>query len=256
MAKSSNLQKSEKEFKSFEVLLYDLFERYKLNVTDSLEAEMKSLNETEFLPAIYPLPQLTGKKLILKIAKNLVRDYQFDEFNKEIFSSLYLYFNGIEESLNLNKGIFLIGNIGAGKTRIMQIFSEYLLKTDISKFFTIASVRQIQEQYTQFGIEAMNKYKNNSSENNFFIKVDAPCHFCFDDLGTESEKVKHYGTELNIIEELLFARYELLINQKIFTHITTNLTVKSMERKYSKRLMSRFKEMFNFIELPGGDRRC
>jgi hypothetical protein len=40
-----------------------------------------------------------------------------------------------------------------------------------------------------------------------------------------------------------------------YFHCTTNLTGNELQQKYDSRVRSRMREMFNFIELPGHDRR-
>ena len=60
---------------------------------------------------------------IYNIAKFFNKNYSLDQNNlKAVFNTLFLYFTGSQESdLDLSKGILLIGNVGSGKTLIMQI---------------------------------------------------------------------------------------------------------------------------------------
>ena len=52
--------------------------------------------------------------------------------------------------------------------------------------------------------------------------------------------------------EMLLSRYDLFcnseFNQKILTHISTNLNAKELEKRYGSRIRSRLREMFILID--------
>jgi DNA replication protein DnaC len=73
-----------------------------------------------------------------------------------------------------------------------------------------------------------------------------PKTICFDDLGTENN-LKYFGNECNIIAEILLSRYDLFINKKIITHITTNLSATEIENQYGNRVRSRLRELCNLM---------
>jgi hypothetical protein len=75
---------------------------------------------------------------------------------------------------------------------------------------------------------------------------------CFDDLGEEAVKTI-YGNKVNVMKEILQNQYERFGNTTI--HLTTNLNGKDIEEQYGSRVKSRMREMFNWIELKGNDRR-
>jgi hypothetical protein len=47
--------------------------------------------------------------------------------------------------------------------------------------------------------------------------------------------------------EILLSRYDLFINKKIITHITTNLSASEIEAAYGNRVRSRLRQMLNLI---------
>jgi DNA replication protein DnaC len=47
--------------------------------------------------------------------------------------------------------------------------------------------------------------------------------------------------------EILLSRYDLFVNRKMLTHITTNLSSSEIEELYGERVRSRMREMFNLI---------
>ena len=71
--------------------------------------------------------------------------------------------------------------------------------------------------------------------------------YCFDDLGTEDE-VKHYGTQTNVLGQIILMRYELFQGRQVLTHFTSNLTAVQIEKYYGDRVRSRLREMCNWIE--------
>jgi len=49
---------------------------------------------------------------------------------------------------------------------------------------------------------------------------------------------------------ILAHRYELLVEQGMITHATTNLDSTEMEARYGNRLRSRMRQMFNLVAFP------
>jgi len=47
--------------------------------------------------------------------------------------------------------------------------------------------------------------------------------------------------------EILLSRYDLFVQKKMLTHITTNLSASEIENIYGNRVRSRMREMFNLI---------
>ena len=79
--------------------------------------------------------------------------------------------------------------------------------------------------------------------------------FGIDDLGEEHNKVKVYGTDINVGVEVLSNRYNLMIKNGSLTFATTNLTRAMLLKKYGARIDSRIDEMFNVFTVTGDDLR-
>jgi DNA replication protein DnaC len=196
------------------------------------------------------------KRLIIQIANKMVPGFVLDKFNKTVFSELYEYFMGRPGNLDLNKGILLSGKVGTGKSMIMKIFSKFLINIYSKNLFTVTNINEVQENYLMKGIEGMNPFTRNVKKNKYEVEVKLPAGICFDDIGIEQPVIKSFGNEFNLFEDLLLSRYELFQDEKIKTHLTSNLDIKTMKEYYkNERLISRFKEMFNIVILPGKDRR-
>ena len=151
---------------------------------------------------------------------------------------------------SLDKGIFLAGNFGVGKTWFMRLF-----QTNQRQVYMVKNCKEIADEFMQFGEEGMDQYtslkKNAINDSSAFFQTHTG--LCLDDIGTEDIKT-HYGNKKNVIGDLL----ELKYNNKttgIFLHATTNLTSEQLREFYGSRVTSRMREIFNFIELKGFDRR-
>ena len=87
---------------------------------------------------------------------------------------------------------------------------------------------------------------------------------CLDDIGTEDVKV-NYGNRKSVIGDIIEQRYSIIEkledpdniknNCGDLLHATTNLSSPQLVEYYGGRVTSRMREIFNFIELPGNDRR-
>ena len=108
----------------------------------------------------------------------------------------------------------------------------------------------------------MNYYKINGHIDRFTYNENGkntlegnPFNVCLNDIGLETEKQKSFGTILeSVIDEFLFARYEIYQQSFIKYHMTSNLTVDEFKKRFEDRLVDRFKG-FNVIALTGKSRR-
>lgn len=188
------------------------------------------------------------------------REFEFDDYNKKILRFLLYYFNNCRlaetvfenEDYKLHKNLLLLGEPGTGKTLIMQLFSDYLSLTRNINHFHNLSVTQM-----------MNYYKLNNHIDRYTYNEEAgkgaiegkPFHVCLNDIGLETENQKSYGTDLTkVIDEFLYARYEIYQQSFIKYHLTSNLDVKKFKERFEPRLVDRFKG-FNVISITGQSRR-
>ena len=168
--------------------------------------------------------------------------FTISEEDIPIITTLLVYFLNDETTaktvgINLNKGILLSGPIGCGKTSLMNIMR---LVPQQERKFVLKTTREISFEFIKEGYEVIQRYSSgNKLQNN--VK-----NYCFDDLGTE-KNLKYFGNECNVMGEILLSRYDLFINKKIITHITTNLSASEIEAAYGNRVRSRLRQMLNLI---------
>lgn len=193
-----------------------------------------------------------------------------DKNNIEIFDLLCFYFIGNEEKFveyatemgvanpSINKGLLLPGNVGTGKTWMMKLLSrnnrqsfEMVAAKDIANEFLAAKDKLIPDVY-------MRPFRNNVDVGGLNIPGEEVfgqqvIGLCIDDMGSESMK-NNFGNKINVIGDIIETRYSYGYTG-VFLHGTTNLNADEIAEFYGERVASRAREIFNFIELPGIDRR-
>lgn len=166
-------------------------------------------------------------------------------------NQMYLYVENRTGGLDPKKGLLLCGEIGTGKSTIMQILNRYSYFTsgkDRGDYpvggFRIDSASYIANCFSMRGKDALELYTYNHG---------TPRMICFDELGREPLPAKYFGTELNVMQYIFQCRYEL--RNEAITHATTNLKPKGIQDKYGAYIADRINEMFNVVELNGKSRR-
>lgn len=218
-----------------------------------VEENRKKLTGTQ-----WTLEQTKG--FMIYRASKIFKGFSLDSKNKFVFDLLCAYFSDEKEFLSMcssagivgasiSKGVMLMGNFGVGKTWLMKLFCK-----NKSQVFNVVSAKTIADYYQDAGGDLSQFYelsKNAVNDKDAFYQPYSG--LCIDDLGTEEIK-NHYGNKKNVIGDLVEIRYNNGNTGK-FLHGTTNLTGKQLSEFYGGRVASRMREIFNFIELPGGDRR-
>jgi hypothetical protein len=250
-------QQEEKNSASFKPVRpnYDhitLTEQEEADIIDEAIYKAKSakaarLREIEYAnklnaPRQYPIFTFEAlKSYVLK--KN--PDYIIDDFNREVFETLCMYFAGDPafelqgEDFSLSKGIILYGGIGCGKTRLMKVFAVNTFRP-----FAISSCRLIADEYQIDGVTSLYRYSELQSvypDQNFGIQAIGRC---FDDIGTEDNK-SNFGNKVNVMQDIIYKIYDNGLKGAF--HGTTNLTGQDLKDQYGERIASRMSELFNVV---------
>lgn len=206
-------------------------------------------------------------KLLLYIANNIVlarqrRQFVIDDNNRSVIRFLLYYFNGCplaEEvfpgrGYKLHKNIMLQGGVGVGKTMLMQVFSEYLMRIRSPRFFYNLSVTQMVNYYTLHN--NLDRFTFNEEENKGFQCT--PVNICLNDIGIQDKTFFGMDTGL-LTDEFLHARNEIWTQYGKCAHLTTNLDDKALRKRFERndgfgRLVDRFKT-YNIIPMGGVSRR-
>lgn len=205
--------------------------------------------------------------LLLYIANNIVlarqrRQFVIDDNNRDIIRFLLYYFNGCSlaeevfpgRGYKLHKNVMLQGGVGVGKTLLMQIFSEYLMRIRSPRFFYNLSVTQMVNYYTLHN--NLDRFTFNEEENKGFQCT--PVNICLNDIGIQDKTFFGMDTGL-LTDEFLHARNEIWTQYGKCAHLTTNLDDKALRKRFERndgfgRLVDRFKT-YNIIPMGGISRR-
>ena len=193
-------------------------------------------------------------------------EFVLDKDNSAVFDLLCYYFIGDENNFIINadklgvknpslkKGILMPGVYGCGKTMMMRLFNKnarqcFIIRRakDIAEEYSYSKEKKISDEYVYLFDNAAAGLSSNDVFNQKYSGL------CIDEVGGEEVK-NNYGNKANVIGDLIEQRYSMGFTG-VYLHGTTNLTAKQLESHYGGRVASRMREIFNFIQLPGGDRR-
>ncbi|MEG1554682.1 MAG: ATP-binding protein [Rikenellaceae bacterium] len=188
------------------------------------------------------------------------KKFVVDANNREILRFLLYYFNNNpnaetvfpDKDYKVNRNLMLCGSVGVGKTMLMQVFAEYLKRTNNPNAFQNLSVTQMINYYKTHN--HLDKYTYNEEGSKAFD--GNPVNVCLNDVGLQTHL--HFGTDTKVlVTDFFHARNELWAQSGKFAHITTNLTPAEIKQYFSDehgRLVDRFKT-YNVIHLKGESRR-
>ena len=201
---------------------------------------------------------------LLRCADSLLarqgKTFIVDDTNKNILRFLLYYFNDCKraedvlingKTYKLGNPILLNGKVGVGKTLIMDAFSLYLKQTKNQNAFLPTSMSEILNYYKLNG--HLDEYMYNVGKNS----IDGhPRAICINDIGLQQQR--YFGEDMQmVVNDLIFARYEIWTQTGICCHLTTNLSTKDIKQVFfdsNGRLVDRFK-IYNVINLSGDSRR-
>lgn len=190
----------------------------------------------------------TALSVVERIGKGIDPEFTLTPHVTEIYQELIRYFHADSEfNGDLTKGLLLMGPTGTGKTLAMQVMSIYR-QIDDAKF--IMKGRTYKMNYEIVDVKTMvNLFLNNA-----FDGIEVYCIryvLCIDDIGTETDQVKHYGNTLDVVSHIISERY----SKRLLTFGTTNFPISTLEDKYDDRIVSRMYALFNFVTMTGTDFR-
>jgi len=198
------------------------------------------------------------------------KHYIFDRYSEPLFDMLCYYFNGDADFVklaeaygvknpSLEKGLLLAGNFGVGKSMLLKIFMQNKRQS-----YFIREAKKIADQFVQskektIPEEYFAPFENGFDDPNVFYQKYSG--LCIDDIGAERVK-NNFGNISNVVGDLIEHRYSFVpVNPDMpkligpMLHGATNLSSDDLKEYYGERVLSRMREVFNFIVCKGNDRR-
>lgn len=125
----------------------------------------------------------------------------FDRIYREVYNQLMFG----------EKGVLLVGNVGCGKSLMMQIYQRVLKDTN-RKFRSVdaSTLREMLEEGATIA-EIKTLYGRNLTMDLYIDEVGA------------NLALNKFGNWFNVISELIYDRYNLYVSTGIRTHLSTNL---------------------------------
>ena len=186
------------------------------------------------------------KQLFIICARKICPDFEIRDDLKATYSDIVHWaMMDYEGNLDPDKGLFIWGEVGTGKSTLLRIIREfcYIIRQPIDGkryYFRINNVIDICADYADEspngGYRAIKEYINCPRQ-------------AFDELGSETKPTGRWGNFENVMQYIFQRRYDNRFHQ--FTHVTTNYTPDQIAEYYGARIYDRFKEMFNFVALRG-----
>lgn len=210
---------------------------------------------------LYEFAKLRADELVKFETGDHTKEFQPTKEQKDAINALSLYFteselfeklevskyNTLSYPFSLQKGLWLWGNPGVGKTMLMKMFSR-----NKRLCYRVVECPKIVQGYVKYGDDHINHYcrivKSEAKAYSNFFQEDTG--ICYNDLGIETLQAKHYGTPMNVMENILLETYEAKV-PFFHRHVTTNLTFDQVKEKYGVRITDRIKQCFNVIEIKG-----
>lgn len=230
-----------------------------------IESILKKIADKGLFQKITRFPYLPYKmdmalKVVEAIGKERNPNFCIDNENRFVYENLVRWVHADPDFKCINpftkevtkgrldKGIYITGNTGSGKSWALEIISAYSTIDNVV-FGIVGSKKQLHwpcvrtdticEDYTTHGI--IEKYKKMP-----IIGIQ--------DLGAEPVESLFMGNRQNVLQQILEFRGD---QTNSITMITSNLPInhEALSRRYHDRVASRLNEMCNYFELTGSDRR-
>lgn len=190
-----------------------------------------------------------AKRLFQLSAQSVCPGFRFHAHLQQTYNDLLLWCLMLPGNLDPARGLLIYGNNGTGKTTMLQIVRHFAGKVRPRKpdgypySFLIKPALEICAEYQPEktgGEPALRPYTNSR-------------YLAIDDLGKEPIPTVRFGMAENLMERLLYSRYDRRFTHT--THITTNLDIQQIADIYGDGVYDRCKEMFNFVPFMGKTNR-
>ena len=210
-----------------------------------------------------PVVDLSNPTTIVKLkiafvncAREICPQWQIREDQKDVIRDIFDWCVVANGKYNPNKGLWLYGNIGTGKSTMLKIIREFCkyvrpkyyceeYRLNLPYTFRISNAIEVCGFFSKEGYAGIDTY------------IDAQIQ-AFDEIGSESVPTGYYGTAENVFQYILQRRYDKGFGRYQDTHVTSNLTPRDpmtgenqIVERYGERIWDRCREMFNFVPMMG-----
>lgn len=190
----------------------------------------------------------------VEVCRHICPKFQIAENMKPLLNDLVRWCLMLDGKYDPEKGLWLWGNIGTGKSTMLEIIREYcnLVRPPVAYRYS-DNIRKMRTEKWKYGFRIV----NTSYVAGMFAKEGYPgieeyitsVRQAFDEVGRECIPTGFFGNMENVFQYILQRRYDL--RRGDFTHVTSNLSPDQIGKVYGDHIYDRCFEMFNFVEMSG-----
>ena len=165
-----------------------------------------------------------------------------DKDNQKVITDIFHWcIRDRKGTLNPEKGLWIYGNIGTGKSTLMRAVMMF-----VERYWLRDSGETVKPKWVN-----VPTFCGRYATDGFSVFDSLPMGF--DELGTEIAPTNHVGNKLNVMAHLLNVIYDT--RSDIPKIVTTNNKMSDTLTQYGPRTVDRIAQLFNIIELKGATRR-
>lgn len=182
-------------------------------------------------------------------AESWGESFDIDRDNERVVAAIGQWAVGDRQFLGrADRGIYLAGNTGTGKSWLMEILQAYCREKKMA--VKIPGHDNLLPLYVHIFLatDICDQYAKTGSIDN----VKRLPILCVQDLGSEPRESQYMGNRLDVMRRLIEYRGEF--KDKI-TLFTSNIPMDKIAERYGDRVASRLADMCTYIVLKGRDRR-
>lgn len=165
-----------------------------------------------------------------------------DKDNQKVITDIFQWcIRDKKGALNPEKGLWIYGNIGTGKSTLMKAVILF-----VTRYWLRDSGESVNPKWVN-----VPTFCGSYATDGFSIFESIPMGF--DELGTEIAPTNHVGNKLNVVAHLMNTIYDK--GSDIPKIVTTNKSLSGILNLYGPRTVDRIAQLFNLVELQGVTRR-
>jgi hypothetical protein len=220
------------------------------------------LQEIKPVPYIKQTQYDFDKRLesFMRIAKTICPGFEITDENRELYYESIRYFAGDEScKYKLDKGLYVYGSYGVGKSVYFKIFRALNRAVDSPNNYKILTVTNLidgisHEGYQYFLSSGIVPGGGSRSNTNGYWYSEAD-HYLIDDMGQSERFANNYGNKIDVLIATIQRRYYVYTDYFALTHFSTNLIPAEIESEYGEAINSRLRQICNVVLFPGEDKR-
>lgn len=198
--------------------------------------------------------EVREKRKFIECCKTICPKFQITPEMKPLLNDLFRWCLMLEGRHDPKKGLWLWGNIGTGKSTMLQIVKLYCRDARLPEYYRDPeNPREMRKERLPYSF----KITNASEVAGTFAREGYPgieryirnCRQAFDEVGRECIPTGFFGNMENVFQYIFQRRYDVKTGD--FTHVTSNLSPEQIGEVYGDHIFDRCNEMFNFVEMSG-----